>query len=963
MNLQQYTEKRVRYKKLAKRVANILEEEIEKYNNPDKKFSLLSITSREKCPKKLAAKIEKENEKREKDGESLVDKEHIEEEIKDLAGCRIIFYYNDDVKKFIASGIVLDLFDVEVDNAKVHYSSDSYRAIHYIIRLKGGESNEFDGLRCEIQIHTLLNHAYSETAHDITYKSIETKKYGAEAKKDIDDRLQRVMETLLIPAGYELQKIKNDYQTLLEGIGILDSDNIEKIKKANNTNEIYEILEKFQRAIKYYNNASALNLVFTILEQSIKKARSVPCGSIETPFGNFPGYNFAGIIALVLDTLRLVQYADTAKTFAFLVALYEEIEEENLKKQILDFSSNFSGYKYHIFQKYGFFVQKTLITEIENLDSKKRTRACDLICNICCSIFNFEIKDNDEITYLLPINNELRQLRQKAMTILFELWNSCEIKDKFSILKILESACQTPSNMRDDDNLLSIVLEDSLTLVEFYFQNQDNESYIVRETMYQRTICLNGCVKDIQGKEQYKNLWELNQKLLDAIEKLHREVKKDERFECYHLLLDHCKYPWLQTDSSKKLNELLDTITVANVYIYIDAILHCIEYNDINSRFFESFIESISEKFPKIFSDLVIKENKLNKYLGYILKGLYRAKPSYYYELIDSYIEKNSNLSEIILSLNLGYDEARFKKAYDKAYAINDINALYQSIIMVFNGLFSNPKSLFLDIIKKFTSLQYKDWIGLMPWHYESYKSLVAKMDGEDVENIVDNLKCIAPPNVDNYEHHIEHVLFPIANNFPEKVLSYFRQQISAGICLPFQFSEIKKAFLNNSALVFKTLESWYAEELNHYEICNLFRLIYPEFTLELQKLLKKYISKDSKNIPFVLGVLDSFRRQVSILFDCKEILYESYKKIVKVLPEKDSLLESIENSLLGDLEMYTGHDGRKKIFENAKNLMKYWSNDQDQKVKDFSANLLKKLNNIKIPSELYRMEEKGYVN
>jgi len=108
---------------------------------------------------------------------------NIETEIKDLAGCRLIFYTNSDADGFLQSRIVFDNFVVDWDNTKIHHAvgaepkvEELYRARHYIISMKPErlalpEYAQFAGMRAELQIQTLLNHAWSETAHDIVYKT------------------------------------------------------------------------------------------------------------------------------------------------------------------------------------------------------------------------------------------------------------------------------------------------------------------------------------------------------------------------------------------------------------------------------------------------------------------------------------------------------------------------------------------------------------------------------------------------------------------------------------------------------------------------------------------------------------------------------------------------------------------------------------------------------------------------
>ncbi len=110
---------------------------------------------------------------------SLLDSISIEAELKDLAGCRIVFYTNTDIDQFLNSRLIFDNFKVDFDGSKVHHAvgadraaEDFYFAIHYLVsltdeRLALPEYRKFRGLRCEIQIQTILNHAWAETTHDI----------------------------------------------------------------------------------------------------------------------------------------------------------------------------------------------------------------------------------------------------------------------------------------------------------------------------------------------------------------------------------------------------------------------------------------------------------------------------------------------------------------------------------------------------------------------------------------------------------------------------------------------------------------------------------------------------------------------------------------------------------------------------------------------------------------------------
>jgi ppGpp synthetase/RelA/SpoT-type nucleotidyltranferase len=92
-------------------------------------------------------------------------------EIDDLAGCRVIFYLDNDIERF--RNYIYKEFKVVKDNLR--YSEEDYNARHIIVklcesRLALSEYAKFSGMKCEIQLTTVLYHAWSEMNHDIIYK-------------------------------------------------------------------------------------------------------------------------------------------------------------------------------------------------------------------------------------------------------------------------------------------------------------------------------------------------------------------------------------------------------------------------------------------------------------------------------------------------------------------------------------------------------------------------------------------------------------------------------------------------------------------------------------------------------------------------------------------------------------------------------------------------------------------------
>ena len=71
---------------------------------------------------------------------------HIESKIKDLAGCRLVFYTNSDVSRFLQSGNINELFEIDWERTKFHYpteaSSGQFRSHNFVVRLKPAQASK-----------------------------------------------------------------------------------------------------------------------------------------------------------------------------------------------------------------------------------------------------------------------------------------------------------------------------------------------------------------------------------------------------------------------------------------------------------------------------------------------------------------------------------------------------------------------------------------------------------------------------------------------------------------------------------------------------------------------------------------------------------------------------------------------------------------------------------------------------
>jgi ppGpp synthetase/RelA/SpoT-type nucleotidyltranferase len=186
------------------------------------------------------------------------------EEVTDLAGVRVIAYFPDDVDKIIQ--IIKNEFVIDpansIDKRKGRDpASFGYSSVHLIVtfskeRLTLPEYSVFKGLKCEVQVRTILQHAWAEIEHDIVYKSSE----------DIPFELRRRFASLaglLEVADREFASIKSDEASVVNNIEKSIEERILNIPVNMQSLRVY--LEKYHTRFIGSVSLSGLNQLIHIV--------------------------------------------------------------------------------------------------------------------------------------------------------------------------------------------------------------------------------------------------------------------------------------------------------------------------------------------------------------------------------------------------------------------------------------------------------------------------------------------------------------------------------------------------------------------------------------------------------------------------------------------------------------------------------------------------------------------------
>lgn len=198
-----------------------------------------SVTSRAKSATSLREKIESK-----KYSDPLT-------QITDLAGARIITYFPTDVD--IILPIIEKEFKIDLKNSsdkreKINPSVFGYTSVHYIIELTPERADlaeyiMFKSMKCEIQVRTILQHAWAEIEHDIEYKS----------SQDIPFEIRRRFASL---AGL-LEIADREFESLRQDEIIVKKEIQSKIQ--NNNFQIPIDMDSLTFYLKKFQNADDLH--------------------------------------------------------------------------------------------------------------------------------------------------------------------------------------------------------------------------------------------------------------------------------------------------------------------------------------------------------------------------------------------------------------------------------------------------------------------------------------------------------------------------------------------------------------------------------------------------------------------------------------------------------------------------------------------------------------------------------
>lgn len=877
-------------------------------------------------------------------------------EIRDLAGCRVIFYNEDELNAFVK--VVQEQF--EVVHSKQEVSEDGYNAIHLTVKLSQGRTNlpeyrKFKDLQCEVQFTTVLAHAWAEQNHDLIYKDEqELKDFDPQAYEALDAELKAIMKEHLIPATRRFGIVQKKAERIRQGQRIFNTDYLSSIPKIENNNEMYnqlKLLESYVRELSEEKTPDDVDII-ELLKQAIQQAKKNKVKQDDSIFGRVRGSTQLDITSVVLDILDipLLKYNHFNEVFPILQK-FSRHRNSQVKEKALKNIANLAKYNYHVIKQVDYAFQRELISKIKEMPVSELMSPPETTIKMLEELLSssFEGSSFDSKTQALTIhqgpliaNEDLRAIRKVALEVLFKMYEKTRsFKFKEQIMNAIQNATRVTDMGNYSDELIELLEESSRQIIDFFIKNAPRAPLALLLDMEEELIWLRR---------------RFNEESLTNLEDITNILAANEDYQVYRVLAGHpgrltidpvdiATEDKLRDD---KVNEFIADINDSTKEKWFNRIADITHNHEPGGRrllYFEDFLTRVGEERPGFAMDLITnREAEVKDVLNFLLRGVLTTdRKEDALKLIDGWIEEGSNLSQSVFALwDLPLNQQALEGILKQAQEKHDDFALISLLRLLFRQYpeltSESANKMIFAITDSLDRKKYRHWLELVWYNKEILNQFIDSLDESEINNLLQTFIA-----TDNINYHSSEVLASIARTQPKKVMELLRARVLYKDdkrsttedyfrydAIPYHLDELGDELKNHPEVVLEELVKWLNDEayLLRWETAHFLHNLYPAFEQPISTYLEEIVeSKDTDKIEtIVLPVLREYKGHEDTHTICKKIVKEYGNKY-----DSDLFIALSESGVV------SGQYGFVQLYKAKQESVKPWLEDADEKVKAFA--------------------------
>lgn len=964
----------VLYVEFAEAVAAILQAAIAEQAD----LRLQNIQSRAKKPASLKAKLARAG--------AAADSP-IGDIAKDVSGCRVILYTNGDVQRFGHSGILRDNFNVDYERSKIHYpdskedGAEFFISENWVVTLSDArctlpEYRRFAGLRCEIQVQTILDHAWAEMAHDTIYKPMTDVGFGAAKIEAMRKRLRKVMQEHLQPAGYAFDKIASDYAHLRDGKEMFDGDALAAIRGCDDRNSLEETVERYSNFVlpHFDDYAAAAPDIIDAMSDAAIRAPGMPEVPLKYFNREYPGTTSQAVIIKICRILEsgYLLYAAPERMFDAIIAMRRAAVTDDERKPIDDLARRLARYDLHAWKRVGPGIQRLIVDRFAGMKDAALLDAAAsatvmLKETLSSTVTGTSWKADTMLLHngSVVVTDALKQIRSDALAQLERL-HALLTDDvlKGNVRHAMLAAGSTPNNAGYTDQLGEVIMDDLARIMGFFagvipglgIEARRHLEVAVHQRYYAYhalppAMAENAALAAAQGR------------LLETFAAVRAALDADPELGPYRLLVGYDSvtasmwakpgfdYEARKEEQSAGIDALIAEVSADTSDEWLARLERFVETRSSDGATFlglQDFIKRLATKQPDILLSWLPRiSDRLAAWLPGMLHGLWEAgRGPDIDRLVEGWIGEDWHLSSIAYYLQFA-EAFRFDllaAITGKGLAAADDAILHNAAIAAARQSAKHPQGLFdaiyLPAARSLASRGAFSWTGGM-FNWDQV-ALLKGLSPEQVDPLLGLMTDVPRLGSDG-----EAMLAVIAAEHVQAVIDLigrrFQHDSKNGDIryeeLPHGLYYLRAPLAAAPGEIVAAARAWFDANpaFSQFHGGRLIAELFPALEHPLYALLYSQLEQGRGGIDFVLSVLRAYEGE--------KFLHPLLRAIVGFLPAHDELL-NIVDIVIDSSGVLVGEYGSVEAQEARKALVAEWEADENQAVRDFAARFIRSANN-----------------
>lgn len=905
----------------------------------------------------------------------------VDEEIKDLAGCRVVFLTNEQVECFNGTGAIHDNFDV-ID-VNVHHpvpgtvtETKLFDSTNYFVQLKPDRLNlpeykPFEGMRAEIQIQTLLNHAWAEMGHDTIYKEPAFRHIDPAHLKMIERRMNTVMREHLLPAGHDFDKIARDFDRIVRADKGFD-DAVATINGSANNDELVAAMETLDTLVLplLADRGDTFVKLTPALIAAVERARGSAAAEVETIVGSFPGRNGQVVARSFAKLLEHHRFFNRALTFDTLVQMSAGAEGDGERKIWNDLGALFASHDLEAWQARGPIVQKEILAGITKLEPERIAASRDLIVAMLAKVLTTEVRgvSRGEL-HTVHIHSgsvvasvELRKVRTEAIDMLDRLLD--EATDDAARGRILAALriATTPPHNGGDEAIRALVMDDAARVAAIerarapgWGLELRRQSEIGALRVYRNFHAL---PKEMAGNGE---LVAAQRNVIGELMALRDALNADAELVLYKTLIGKDSVrpdAWEGRAFDHRANEQWRSERHAVIAMeaepsqsgeWIERIRRYLAQvaNVWDRSPMGDFVEVLAATRPDVVEPLLDEiDDALTSVLVKLMLGLEKAgRTETINRHVASWLAKGQHLTHLAdWSRRMDrVDPDLLAAVAARASEIGDDAAVIETLDSAGRLYQREADTRLIDVvfmpgIEHLTGSKNPNWVDNSWGATEG--ALLSALDEAQCRQVLASFVTISA-----IDYSGDRVLAVVADRFPELVSAFFGERIvmdrgdgTRFEPIPFDIHDLKLALERHPRLLLETARGWYRHDplYHEYRGGRLVGNVFPELSGEIADTLREIVQGgECGDLEFILTTL--------LAYEGADFIHPLCMEVVERLEEGDDLLGRV-SQVLRHSGVLTGDFGMVRADTQQHSRIKGWLDDPREKVKAFGRSELRRI-------------------